>query len=101
MCYKVVSGAQEGSREGTRGLNKLCFSSGGQNRPAAGVYMSHRAFKQLTILGLVNLIEDILLCFIFIGTNKCTINITKVYITTVALYIIYTLTCFDIFMSSS
>jgi len=38
---------------------------------------------------------------IFIITNKCTINITKVYIATVSLYIIYTPTCFDISMSSA
>ena len=34
--------------------------------------------------------------FVFITTNKCTINITTVYITTVSFYIIYTPTCFDI-----
>jgi len=38
---------------------------------------------------------------IFTITNKCTINITKVYITAVSVYIIYTATCFKISMSSS
>jgi len=37
---------------------------------------------------------------VFITTNKCTINITAVYTTTVSLYIIYTPTCFDISVSS-
>jgi len=37
---------------------------------------------------------------IFIIANKYITNITKVYITTVSLYIIHTATCFDIFMSS-
>ena len=49
-------------REGICGLNKLHFSSGGQNRPTAGVYMSHRAVQEHTIIGSVNLIEDIRLC---------------------------------------
>ena len=33
--------------------------------------------------------------FVFITTNKCTINITTVYITTVTFYIICTPTCFN------
>jgi len=72
---KSVLGAQEGSREGTCGPNKLCFSSGGQNRPAAGAYMSHRALQQHAIIDSFNLMGDIPLCFIFIITNKCTINL--------------------------
>jgi len=38
---------------------------------------------------------------VFITTNKCTINITTEYVTTVSLYIICTPTCFDISVSSS
>ena len=38
---------------------------------------------------------------VFVTTNKCPINITTVYITTISLYILYTPTCFDNSMSSS
>jgi len=41
------------------------------------------------------------LLLFFSITNKCTVDIIKVYITTTSLYIIYTLTYFDISMSSS
>jgi hypothetical protein len=37
----------------------------------------------------------------FFMTNKCIINVTKVYITTVSLYVIHTPTCFEISTSSS
>jgi len=86
VLQKSVSVAQEGSREGTCGLNKFCFSSGGQNRPAAGVYMSHRALQQHTIIGSVNLIEDILLYFIFIVTKNAQL-ISQKYISQQCLFI--------------